>query len=91
MERRKRTWRDADRRLVLLREALHLFLLDQEDRNHSPKTIRWYQDMLGRFVRFMGAGATTHDVTEAAVRSYQHDSRTSGRSRRWRRDATAAA
>jgi site-specific recombinase XerD len=48
------------------------FLMHQEDRNHSPKTVRWYRDMLGRFVAFVGEDARLRDLTPDAIRSYQH-------------------
>lgn len=79
--RRVRTWRDVDKGSIELSELLRLFLLDQADRNHSPRTIRWYEDLLGRFVRFLGEGALLRELTVAAVRAYQRDARESGVSR----------
>jgi integrase/recombinase XerC/integrase/recombinase XerD len=47
--------------------------MHQEDRNHSPKTVRWYRDMLGKFVEYVGNDSRLRDLTPDAVRGYQHN------------------
>ena len=37
--------------------------MHQEDRNHSPKTARWYSDMLGRFAESLGPDARLRDAS----------------------------
>jgi hypothetical protein len=35
-------------------DVLQAFLMHNEDRNHLPKTVRWYSEMLGRFAASLG-------------------------------------
>jgi hypothetical protein len=49
--------------------ALEEFLGYQEDRNHSPKTVHWYGDLLGRFLKVLPQEATL------AIRRYQRKGR----------------
>ncbi len=35
-------------------DLVRSFLMRQEDRNHSPKTVRWYGGRLGRFADWLG-------------------------------------
>lgn len=71
--RRIRRWHEVDKSEIPLEKLIGSFLTNQEDRNHSPKTVRWYADMLGRFARFLGEDARLRDLTLDAVRSYQHE------------------
>ena len=55
---------------VLLENAIREYLLHHEDMNHSPKTIRWYSDMLDRFVAFVGKDAVVGDLDADKIRTY---------------------
>ena len=63
---RRRGWHDVDKSDIRVSELVQDFLMDQEDRNHSPKTVRWYSDMLGRFAAFLSAEARLRDIDAAA-------------------------
>lgn len=49
-----------------------------EDRNHSPKTVRWYSDMLGRFADALGPEARTRDIDAESIRRYLRSVRANG-------------
>lgn len=73
--RRVRRWHDVDKTGIPVADLVRSFLLYQEDRNHSPKTVRWYRDMLGRFAAFLGEDACLPDITVDSIRAYQRASR----------------
>ncbi len=60
-----------DKTDIRVSELLQQFLMDQEDRNHSPKTVRWYSDMLGRFTVSLAAEARLRDIDANAIRAYR--------------------
>ncbi len=39
---------------MTLEQAIDLFLATKQTESKSPKTIRWYQDMLDRFAEYLG-------------------------------------
>jgi len=65
----------VDKTGIPVTDLVRSFLMYQEDRNHSPKTVRWYRDMLGRFAEFLGEDARLRDVTVDSIRAYQRASR----------------
>lgn len=67
-KRRRRGWHDVDKSDIPVSELLQSFLMDQEDRNHSPKTMRWYSHMLGRFVATLPAEALLREIDAPAIR-----------------------
>jgi site-specific recombinase XerD len=69
-KRSHRGWHDVDKSEIRLEEVLRGFLMYQEDRNHSPRTVRWYSDMLGRFVEALGHEARLRGIDAAAIRRY---------------------
>jgi site-specific recombinase XerD len=71
-QQRRRRWQDVDKSQLRVADLVGSFLTHQEDRNHSPKTVRWYRDMLGRFLAFAGEDTRLRELTPDAVRSYQH-------------------
>jgi site-specific recombinase XerD len=80
-KRSRRSWHDVDKSDIRLEDVLRSFLMHQEDRNHSPKTVRWYSDMLGRFVEALGPEARLRDIDAAAVRRYLRGVRSNGLSK----------
>ncbi|MCH8065334.1 MAG: tyrosine-type recombinase/integrase [Chloroflexi bacterium] len=77
----RRGWHDVDKTDIRVSELLQQFLMHQEDRNHSPKTVRWYSDMLGRFVTSLPTEARLRDIDAASIRVYLHDNRQNGASK----------
>jgi integrase/recombinase XerC/integrase/recombinase XerD len=61
----------VDKTQIPVTNLIKSFLMYQEDRNHSPKTVEWYEGMLGRFSRFLGAEATAGQLDIDVVRRYQ--------------------
>ena len=68
---RRRGWRDVDKSDILVSDLVRGFLMNQEDRNHSPKTVRWYSEMLGRLQTALGEDARLRDLDGEAIRDYQ--------------------
>ncbi len=64
---------------IRVNELLQQFLTDQEDRNHSPKTVRWYSDMLDRFASSLPTEARLCDIDAASIRAYMRPPRTRAR------------
>src|SRR5690606_24497161 len=62
-------------------DLIKSFLMYQEDQNHSPKTVEFYSDNLGRFAKFLGARPTVAKLTLDAVRQYQRANRQAGGSK----------
>ena len=77
----RRGWDDVDKTDIRVSELVQQFLMHQEDRNHSPKTVRWYSDMLGRFVASLPTEARLRDTDAAAIRAYLHGNRQNGASK----------
>lgn len=67
---RRRRWQDVDKSDVRLDSVVQLYLMYQEDKNHSPKTIRWYSDMIRRFAEWLGPDAKIKDINGDAIRGY---------------------
>ena len=59
MSPKARRWQDVDKTEIPVTKLIKSFLMYQEDRNHSPQTVKWYEGMLGRFSRFLGEEAKT--------------------------------
>ena len=76
--RSRRRWQDVDKKDIPIRGLVQSFLMHQEDRNHSPKTVRWYSDMLGRFADALGPEARTRDIDAEAIRRYLRSVRANG-------------
>ncbi|MCI0886528.1 MAG: site-specific integrase, partial [Chloroflexi bacterium] len=55
---------------LTLEAALSLFLMNRDSRNYSPKTVRWYSDMLGRFAEWFGADEKIASIDANAIREY---------------------
>lgn len=79
--RRRKRWQDVDKRDIPVAKLVRSFLMYQEDRNHSPKTVRWYQDMLRRFTEFLGEDMRLRDLTLEGIRDYQRSRRELGLSK----------
>jgi site-specific recombinase XerD len=71
MSPKARRWQDVDKTQIPVTKLVRSFLMYQEDRNHSPKTVEWYEGMLGRFSRFLGEDAKAGELDIEAVRRYQ--------------------
>lgn len=67
-----------DKQDIKLASVIQLYLMYGEDRNFSPKTIRWYSDMLRRFSEALGPDATIKDITSEAIRDYLRSIRERG-------------
>ncbi len=78
---RRKRWQDVDKSDVRLDSVIQLYLMYQEDRNHSPKTIRWYSDLIRRFSEYLGADATIKDITPDAIKAYHRAVRERGLSK----------
>lgn len=76
---RRQGWTNVDKTDILVGDLVRQYLMHHEDRNHSPKTVRWYSDMLSRFVAAVGPNATLRDIDVDAIRTYQRGIRESGR------------
>ena len=50
-------WHDVDKSDIRVEDVVRSFLMYQEDRNHSAKTVRWYSDMVRRFAEWLGPNA----------------------------------
>jgi site-specific recombinase XerD len=60
---------------IPLESALRAYLLYHEDKNHSAKTIRWYSDMLERFLDFVGPDAKIGELDADTIRNYLREVR----------------
>src|SRR6266508_5492210 len=67
---RRRRWQDVDKSDVRLDSVIQLYLMYHEDKNHSPKTIRWYSDMIRRFAEWLGPDAMIRDINSNAIKGY---------------------
>jgi len=75
---RRRGWQDVDKSDIKIADLLQAYLMHQEDRNHSPRTVRWYADMLGRFAQSLGPEARLRDIDGDAIRAHQRRVRETG-------------
>jgi site-specific recombinase XerD len=78
---RRKRWLGVDKGDVSLDSAIQLFLMYQEDRNHSPKTIRYYSDMLRRFREWLGSDVRIKDVDAGGIKEYLRSIRERGLSK----------
>ena len=77
----RKRWQDVDKGQIPVENLIRDFLMYQEDRNHSPKTVKWYREMLGRFAASLGPAAVLQNLDIDAVRAYQRANRTAGGSK----------
>ena len=77
----RRRWQDVDKTNIRLSDLIRQFAMYHEDRNHSPKTVRWYSDMLGRLADSLGPEARLKDLTVDAIREYLRAARGNGLSK----------
>ncbi len=75
---RRTRWHDVDKQDITLGSLIKLYLMHQEDRNFSPKTVRWYSDMLRRFSEWLGPEATVKVVKTEAFSGYLRSVRERG-------------
>jgi site-specific recombinase XerD len=71
----------VDKSDVRLDSVIQLYLMYQEDKNHSPKTVRWYSDLLRRFCEHLGPDSTIKDITPDAIKGYSRSFRERGLSK----------
>jgi site-specific recombinase XerD len=71
----------VDKSDIAVTDLVQAFLMYNEDRNHSPKTVRWYGEMLGRFTAWLGPEARLRAVDADALRGYQRSLRGDGLSK----------
>lgn len=76
--RRKVTWPIVNKDDIPLRSVIEEYLQYHDGLNHSPKTVRWYSDMLGRFADALGPEARTRDIDAETVRRYLRSVRANG-------------
>ena len=74
-------WHDVDKSDIRVEDVVRSFLMYQEDRNHSPKTVRWYSDMVRRFAEWLGPNARLKDIDAEAVKGYARGVRSNGLSK----------
>src|SRR6266542_1769254 len=67
---RRKRWQGVDKSNVRLDSVIQLYLMYQEDKNHSPKTVRWYSDLLRRFSEYLRRDAMIKDITPDAIKCY---------------------
>lgn len=69
--RRRTTWQTLRKEEIKLSQLLAEFLEYHEALNHSPKTVRWYADIITAVSRFIGQDPTLGDLTLPRIRAYQ--------------------
>jgi integrase/recombinase XerC/integrase/recombinase XerD len=69
--RRKVTWKTVKKTQINLSAVVEEYLQHHDGRNHSPKTIRWYTDILTALNAFLGPDTALGDLSAASVRAYQ--------------------
>jgi site-specific recombinase XerD len=69
--RRKVTWKTVKKEELKLSAVIEEYLQHHDGLNHSPKTVRWYADIIGALSAFLGFDATLGDLTSARLRTYQ--------------------
>ena len=74
--RRKVTWPKMNKDDIPLRNVIGEYLQYHDGLNHSPKTVRWYSDILLALNAFLGAEAQLADLTVPRLRAYQSHLRT---------------
>jgi len=61
--RRKVTWPAMHKDDIPLRSVIEEYLQCHDGLNHSPKTVRWYSDILSALNAFLGARVRLADLT----------------------------
>jgi len=74
--RRKVTWKTMKKNDIKLSAVIEEYLQHHDGRNHSPKTVRWYADILGALNAFLGPNADLGDLSPTVIRAYQSHLRT---------------
>jgi site-specific recombinase XerD len=69
--RRRATWQTVHKNDIKLSELLAEFLEYHEALNHSPKTVRWYSDIIAALYRFLGPDPCLGELTLPRIRAYQ--------------------
>jgi len=70
-KRRKVTWPKMNKDDIPLRNVIREYLQYHDGLNHSPKTVRWYSDILFALNRFLSVEAQLADLTISRLRAYQ--------------------
>lgn len=78
---RRKRWHDVDKSDVRLNSVIQMYLMYQEDKNHSPKTIRWYSDLIRRFAEYLAPDAQIKDITPGVIKEYNRAVRQRGLSK----------
>ncbi len=76
---RKVRWPRMDRSDIPLRDIVSEYLQYHDGLDHSPKTTRWYADVLFALNRFLGEEALLADLTGPRLRPYQSHFRSRSR------------
>ena len=71
----RKRWHEVKKRDIPLESAIRAYLLHHEDMNHSAKTVRWYSDMLDRFLTFLGPDAKISQIDTDIIRKYLREIR----------------
>lgn len=69
--RRRATWQNVHKNEIKLSQLLAEFLDYHEALNHSPKTVRWYSDIITALYRFIGPDPCLGEFTLQRIRAYQ--------------------
>lgn len=69
--RRKVTWPKMNKDDIPLRNVIGEYLQYHDGLNHSPKTVRWYSDILFALDAFLGGKAKLANLTVPHLRAYQ--------------------
>ena len=72
---RTRRWQEVNKSDIQLDSAIQSYLMYHEDRNHSPKSVRWYADMLRRFAESLGPDARLGEIDADGIRKYMRSVR----------------
>lgn len=64
-----------NKRDIPVESAIRAYLLHHEDRTHSAKTVRWYSDMLDRFLMHVGPDTTIGELDADVIRGYLREVR----------------
>ena len=51
--------------MMILQEAITEFLIDQQIKGNTPKTVRYYRQALARFTDFVGQAIGVSEITVA--------------------------
>src|SRR3990172_2500882 len=69
--RRKVSWHNVNKDDIPLSSVIDEYLQYHDALNHSPKTVRWYSDILSALNDFLGADARLRELAVQRVRAYQ--------------------